>query len=79
MTPDVRKAQIKMAGTSEHRSELQSFSEPALMSQTKAQSRSSHQPLQQIPLPQSLTQTERKADPLTSYTQKVPLLKSNDS
>ncbi|XP_056594926.1 serine/threonine-protein kinase MAK isoform X7 [Triplophysa dalaica] len=71
MTPDVRKAQIKMAGTSEPRSELQSFSEPALMSQAKAQSRSSHQPLQQIPLPQSLTQTERKADPLTSYTQKV--------
>ncbi|XP_057178849.1 serine/threonine-protein kinase MAK isoform X2 [Triplophysa rosa] len=71
MTPEVRKAQIKMARTSEHRSELQSFSEPALVSLAKVQSRSSHLPLQQIPLPQSLTQTEWQADTLTSYTQKV--------
>lgn len=71
MTPDVPKAQIKTAGSSEHRSELQSFSEPVLPSQAKAQNRSSHQPLQQIPLPQSLSQTERQADPLAPYIQKV--------
>uniref|UniRef100_A0A9J7Z255 non-specific serine/threonine protein kinase n=1 Tax=Cyprinus carpio carpio TaxID=630221 RepID=A0A9J7Z255_CYPCA len=67
MTPDVRKAQIKMTLPSEPRSELQSVSEPVLPSQTKGQSRNSHQPLQQIPLPQSLSQT----DPLAPYTQKV--------
>lgn len=67
MTPDVRKAQIKTVLPSEPRSELQSVSEPVLPSQTKGQSRNSHQPLQQIPLPQSLSQ----ADPLASYTQKV--------
>lgn len=79
MTPDVRKAQIKTAGTCEHRSELQSFSEPVLASQAKAQSRSSYHPLQQIPLPQSLFQTERQADALAPYAQKVPLIKSNNS
>uniref|UniRef100_A0A9J7YDP2 non-specific serine/threonine protein kinase n=1 Tax=Cyprinus carpio carpio TaxID=630221 RepID=A0A9J7YDP2_CYPCA len=75
MTPDVRKAQIKMTLPSEPRSELQSVSEPVLPSQTKGQSRNSHQPLQQIPLPQSLSQT----DPLAPYTQKVQnlLLKFN--
>lgn len=78
MTPDVRKAQIKTAGKSEHRSELQSFSEPVLVSQAKAQNRSYHQPLQQIYLPQSFTQTERQAEQLAPYAQKVPLLKSND-
>ncbi|XP_051737811.1 serine/threonine-protein kinase MAK isoform X6 [Ctenopharyngodon idella] len=67
MTPDVRKVQIKPVLPSEPRSELQSVSEPVLPSQTKGQSRNSHQPLQQIPLPQSLSQT----DPLASYTQKV--------
>uniref|UniRef100_A0A672PIB5 Serine/threonine-protein kinase MAK-like n=2 Tax=Sinocyclocheilus grahami TaxID=75366 RepID=A0A672PIB5_SINGR len=67
MTPDVRKAQIKMTLPSEPRSELQSVLEPVLPSQTKGQSRNSHQPLQQIPLPQSLSQT----DPLAPYTQKV--------
>ncbi|XP_077100406.1 serine/threonine-protein kinase MAK isoform X2 [Siphateles boraxobius] len=67
MTPDVRKAQIKTVLPSEPRSELQCVSETVLPSQTKGQSRNSHQPLQQIPLPQSLSQT----DPLTSYTQKV--------
>ncbi|XP_058620857.1 serine/threonine-protein kinase MAK isoform X3 [Onychostoma macrolepis] len=67
MTPDVRKAQIKTTLPIESRSELQSVSEPVLPSQTKGQSRSSHQPLQQIPLPQSLSQT----DPLAPYTQKV--------
>ncbi|XP_067234061.1 serine/threonine-protein kinase MAK isoform X3 [Chanodichthys erythropterus] len=67
MTPDVRKVQIKPVLPSEPRSELQSVSEPVLPSQTKGQSRNSHQPLQQIPLPQSLSQ----ADPLTPYTQKV--------
>ncbi|XP_073686793.1 serine/threonine-protein kinase MAK isoform X3 [Garra rufa] len=67
MTPDVRKAQIKTTLPSEPRSELQSVSEPVLPSQTKGQSRSSHQPLQQIPLPQSLSLT----DPLAPYTQKV--------
>ncbi|XP_055037675.1 serine/threonine-protein kinase MAK isoform X3 [Misgurnus anguillicaudatus] len=71
MTPDAPKTQIKTAGSSEHRSELQSFSEPVLPSQAKAQSRGSHQPLQQIPLPQSLSQTERQADPLAPYKQKV--------
>ncbi|XP_052398334.1 serine/threonine-protein kinase MAK isoform X6 [Carassius gibelio] len=67
MTPDVRKAQIKMTLPSEPRSELQSVSEQVLPSQTKGQSRNSHQPLQQILLPQSLSQT----DPLAPYTQKV--------
>ncbi|RXN30513.1 serine threonine- kinase MAK isoform X1 [Labeo rohita] len=67
MTPDVRKAQIKTTMPSEPRSELQSVSEPVLPSQTKGQSRSSHQPLQQISLPQSLSQT----DPLAPYTQKL--------
>ncbi|KAK2869885.1 hypothetical protein Q8A67_024277 [Cirrhinus molitorella] len=67
MTPDVRKAHIKTTLPSEPRSELQSVSEPVLPSQTKGQSRSSHQPLQQIPLPQSLSLT----DPLAPYTQKV--------
>uniref|UniRef100_A0A671R731 non-specific serine/threonine protein kinase n=1 Tax=Sinocyclocheilus anshuiensis TaxID=1608454 RepID=A0A671R731_9TELE len=67
MTPDVQKAQIKMTLPSEPRSELQSVLEPVLPSQTKGQSRNSHQPLQQIPLPQSLSQT----DPLAPYTQKV--------
>ncbi|KAG1953757.1 serine/threonine-protein kinase MAK isoform X6 [Pimephales promelas] len=67
MTPDVRKAQIKTVLPSEPRSELQCVSETVLPSQTKGQSRNSHQPLQQIPLPQSLPQT----DPLASYTQKV--------
>ncbi|XP_016090084.1 serine/threonine-protein kinase MAK isoform X3 [Sinocyclocheilus grahami] len=67
MTPDVRKAQIKTTLPIESRSELQSVSEPALPSQTKGQCRSSHQPLQQIPLPQSLSQT----DHLAPYTQKV--------
>ncbi|KAK7118141.1 hypothetical protein R3I94_021846 [Phoxinus phoxinus] len=67
MTPDVRKAQIKTVLPSEPRSELQCVSETVLPSQTKGQSRNSHQPLQQIPLPQSLSQT----DPLASYTQKV--------
>lgn len=67
MTPDVRKAQIKTVLPSEPRSELQCVSETVLPSQTKGQSRNSHQPLQQIPLPQSLSQT----DSLASYTQKV--------
>ncbi|XP_051539008.1 serine/threonine-protein kinase MAK-like isoform X3 [Myxocyprinus asiaticus] len=71
MTPDVRKAQIKMAQPSEPRSELQSVSEPVLSSHTKAQRRTSHQPLQQIPLPQSLCQTELSADQLTPYTHRV--------
>ncbi|XP_016427123.1 serine/threonine-protein kinase MAK-like, partial [Sinocyclocheilus rhinocerous] len=65
MTPDVRKAQIKTTLPIESRSELQSVSEPALPSQTKGQCRSSHQPLQQIPLPHSQT------DHLAPYTQKV--------
>ncbi|XP_016310768.1 serine/threonine-protein kinase MAK isoform X2 [Sinocyclocheilus anshuiensis] len=67
MNPDVRKAQIKTTLPIESRSELQSVSEPALQSQTKGQCRSSHQPLQQITLPQSLSQT----DHLAPYTQKV--------
>ncbi|XP_043082576.1 serine/threonine-protein kinase MAK isoform X3 [Puntigrus tetrazona] len=67
MTPDVRKAQIKTTLPTEPRSELQSVTEPALPSQSKGQSRSSHQPLQQIALPQSLSQT----DSLAPYTQKV--------
>ncbi|XP_048030297.1 serine/threonine-protein kinase MAK isoform X6 [Megalobrama amblycephala] len=67
MTPDVRKVQIKPVLPSEPRSELQSVSEPVLPSQTKGQSRNSHQPLQQIPLPQSLSQ----ADPLAPHPQKV--------
>uniref|UniRef100_A0A671KN35 non-specific serine/threonine protein kinase n=1 Tax=Sinocyclocheilus anshuiensis TaxID=1608454 RepID=A0A671KN35_9TELE len=66
MNPDVRKAQIKTTLPIESRSELQSVSEPALQSQTKGQCRSSHQPLQQITLPQSLSQT----DHLAPYTQK---------
>lgn len=65
MTPDVRKAQVKTVLPSELRSEVQSVSEPVLPSQTKGQSRNSHQPLQQIPLPQSLTRTD------ALHTQKV--------
>ncbi|XP_073796150.1 serine/threonine-protein kinase MAK isoform X7 [Danio rerio] len=67
MTPDARKAPVKAVLPSELRSEMQSVSEPVLPSQTKGQSRNSHQPLQQIPLPQSLTQT----DTVALHTQKV--------
>uniref|UniRef100_A0A8B9KMF5 non-specific serine/threonine protein kinase n=1 Tax=Astyanax mexicanus TaxID=7994 RepID=A0A8B9KMF5_ASTMX len=66
-TPDLRKPQMKPAQPTEPKPELQSASEPALRSQAKAQGRSFHQPLQQIPLPQA----ECQAEPLPLNTQKV--------
>ncbi|XP_072547408.1 serine/threonine-protein kinase MAK isoform X1 [Salminus brasiliensis] len=65
-TPDLRKPQVKPVQPTEPKPELQSASEPALRSQAKAQGRSFHQPLQQIPLPQA----ERQAEPLPLNTQK---------
>ncbi|TRY91061.1 hypothetical protein DNTS_035781 [Danionella cerebrum] len=63
MTPDVRKTHVKTGLHSEPRTDLQPVSELMLPSQTKGQSRNSHQPLQQIPLPQS--------DPRAADTHKV--------
>lgn len=65
-TPDLRKQQMKLAQPTEPKPELQSASEPALQSQAKAQGRSFHQPLQQIPLPQA----DHQAEPLPLSTQK---------
>ncbi|KAI4881773.1 hypothetical protein NFI96_011469 [Prochilodus magdalenae] len=65
-TPDLRKAQVKQAQPSEPKPELQSASEPVLRTQAKAQGRSFHQPLQQIPLPQA----DRQDEPLPLNTQK---------
>ncbi|XP_022535941.2 serine/threonine-protein kinase MAK isoform X6 [Astyanax mexicanus] len=72
-TPDLRKPQMKPAQPTEPKPELQSASEPALRSQAKAQGRSFHQPLQQIPLPQA----ECQAEPLPLNTQKRPVGNEN--
>uniref|UniRef100_A0A3B1JT53 Male germ cell-associated kinase n=1 Tax=Astyanax mexicanus TaxID=7994 RepID=A0A3B1JT53_ASTMX len=72
-TPDLRKPQMKPAQPTEPKPELQSASEPALRSQAKAQGRSFHQPLQQIPLPQAECQSE----PLPLNTQKRPVGNEN--
>ncbi|XP_030625719.1 serine/threonine-protein kinase MAK [Chanos chanos] len=66
VTPEVRKAKPKATQPSEPKSDPDSGSEPAHRSQLKAQARNSHQPLQQIPLPQTDGQAESQRPlPLT--------------
>ncbi|XP_026869433.2 serine/threonine-protein kinase MAK isoform X1 [Electrophorus electricus] len=69
-TSDLCMPQARPVENSEAKAELQSTSEPAPRSQAKAQGRSYHQPLQQIPLPQSVSQADRQAEPLPLITQK---------
>ncbi|XP_076868748.1 serine/threonine-protein kinase MAK isoform X2 [Brachyhypopomus gauderio] len=69
-TSDLCKPQAKAVEPREAKAELQSTSEPALRSQAKPQGRSSHQPLQQIPLPQCVSLSGRQDEPLPLSTQK---------
>ncbi|XP_028814287.1 serine/threonine-protein kinase MAK isoform X3 [Denticeps clupeoides] len=80
LSSDLRKTQMKPA---DPKPDLQSVSEPVLKYSVKAPGRNSHQPLQQIPLPQNFSQTESLADSVKQEQphnlQKKPVLAGNEN